>query len=279
MHDALRLAGRAGGVGEEVRRLGVDLERGQHARLARRARTARARRARPTATSRSASSRIASIGTGLPRRDDSRCVITTFASLASSRCATAGAAKPGEDRHLDRAEVRDRVRGDGDLGRHRQEDRDAVARPDAERRRAARRGASRRARARRRSARGASRPRRGRRPRRASGRRAPSGGRSCARSRPSPPTNQVAHAGPARVVEHLRPRAARTRARGRRRERPEPLRLLDRAADELGVARSARRGATSRVAFACSTRRLVGASRRSRSRAQPYWRSRAVSVC
>ena len=29
VHDALGLAGRAGGVGEEVRRLGVDLERGQ----------------------------------------------------------------------------------------------------------------------------------------------------------------------------------------------------------------------------------------------------------
>ena len=41
-----------------------------------------------------ASSRIVSIGTVFPRRDDSCCVITTFASLASSRCATAGAAKP-----------------------------------------------------------------------------------------------------------------------------------------------------------------------------------------
>ena len=38
----------------------------------------------------------------------------------------------GEDRHLDRADVRDRVRRDRDLGRHRQEDPDAVARLDAE---------------------------------------------------------------------------------------------------------------------------------------------------
>ena len=93
VHDALRLPGRARRVREEVRVLRVDLERRQLAGQRRRARTARARRARPTALRR-ASSRIASIGTRLPRRDDSRCVITTFASLASSRCATAGAAKP-----------------------------------------------------------------------------------------------------------------------------------------------------------------------------------------
>ncbi len=37
---------------------------------------------------------MASIGIVLPRREDSRCVITTFASLACRRCATAGAAKP-----------------------------------------------------------------------------------------------------------------------------------------------------------------------------------------
>ena len=40
--------------------------------------------------------------------------------------------EPGEDRHLHRADVRARVRGDRDLGRHRQEDRDAVALADAE---------------------------------------------------------------------------------------------------------------------------------------------------
>ena len=39
----------------------------------------------------------------------------------------------GEDRHLDRADVRARVRGDGGLGRHRHVDRDPVARADAER--------------------------------------------------------------------------------------------------------------------------------------------------
>jgi hypothetical protein len=57
-------------------------------------------------------------------------VITTFASLARRRSATAGAA----DRDLDRAEMGHRVRRDGDLGRHRQVDRDAVAGAHAERR-------------------------------------------------------------------------------------------------------------------------------------------------
>ena len=42
----------------------------------------------------SACSRMASIGIVLPRREDSCCVITTFASLACRRWATAGAAKP-----------------------------------------------------------------------------------------------------------------------------------------------------------------------------------------
>jgi len=34
------------------------------------------------------------MGICLPRRDELCCVITTFASLASSRCLTAGAANP-----------------------------------------------------------------------------------------------------------------------------------------------------------------------------------------
>ena len=52
---------------------------------------------------------------------------------ARSRCATAGAAKPEKIGTWIAPEVRARVRGDRDLGRHRQEDRDAVARADAER--------------------------------------------------------------------------------------------------------------------------------------------------
>ena len=44
-----------------------------------------------------------------------------------------GRGEAGEDRHLDRADVRARVRRGGCLGRHRQVDRDAVARLDAER--------------------------------------------------------------------------------------------------------------------------------------------------
>ena len=50
VHDALRRAGRAGRVREQVRRLRVDLRRRQHARETRRARTGRAPRARRSAT-------------------------------------------------------------------------------------------------------------------------------------------------------------------------------------------------------------------------------------
>ena len=60
-------------------------------------------------------------------------MITTFASESCSRCTIAGAANPGEDRHLNRAEVRAGVRGDRRLRRHRHVDRDAVAGGDAER--------------------------------------------------------------------------------------------------------------------------------------------------
>ena len=107
------------------------------------------RRARPTAPRARASSRISSIGTGLPRRDDSRCVITTFASLASQPLRDGRRGEAGEDRHLDRADVRACVRGDRrpratSAGRSR---RGRRARRRA--RRAPRRAASPRARARR----------------------------------------------------------------------------------------------------------------------------------
>ena len=63
---------------------------------------------------------------------------TTFAPASASRDDTAGPAKPGEDRHLDRPDVRARMRCDRSLGRHRQE------RPDRRRprRRRARASAS-----------------------------------------------------------------------------------------------------------------------------------------
>ena len=44
--------------------------------------------------SRRASSRISSIGTLLPRRNDDRAVIAALAPESTRRCATAGAAKP-----------------------------------------------------------------------------------------------------------------------------------------------------------------------------------------
>ena len=47
-----------------------------------------------TCTSTPVSRTTSSIGICLPRRDELCCVITTFASLASSRCLTAGAATP-----------------------------------------------------------------------------------------------------------------------------------------------------------------------------------------
>ncbi len=95
VHDPFRHAGRSRRVREQVRRLRVDVERRQLA-------GAVGDKLVPGATttcssdgaSRRAASRIASIGTGLPRRDDSCVVIATFASLAWSRCATVGAANP-----------------------------------------------------------------------------------------------------------------------------------------------------------------------------------------
>ena len=122
----------------------------------------------------------------------------------------------GEDRHLDRAQVCARVRGDRDLGRHRQEDRDAVAGPDAERRELLGEPRRRRARAPRRSARGARRPRRARPRRRRRACARPSGARSCSaiesgRRRTTSPTR--ARATGRRPASH----GARSRGRGRRR--------------------------------------------------------------
>ncbi len=58
--------------------------------------------------------------------------MATFASDAWSLWVDGRRGEPGEDRDLDRADVRAGVRGDRDLRRHRQEDRDAVALLDAE---------------------------------------------------------------------------------------------------------------------------------------------------
>ena len=149
----------------------------------------------------------------------------------------------GEDRHLERAEVRAGVRGDRDLRRHRQEDPDRVALADAESTQALRR---------------AERPRRTARARSATSR-VPSSPCQIAASslgelagRPLwtqfqarlsfPPVNQVAHSS----RETCPPPAPRARENSRPRSsisgRPEALGLLDRDAVERPgtVARRAR---------------------------------------
>ena len=94
MHARPWACRRPGGVGQEVRGLGVDLERRQVAWPVVELEGREQRPAPAEPDPRIASSTISSIGTLRPRREDSRRVITTFASLASSRWATAGAAKP-----------------------------------------------------------------------------------------------------------------------------------------------------------------------------------------
>ena len=134
VHDALRPAGRAGRVREQVRVLRVDLERpaarpGQGVELERREHDvldATAPRAAPPRGSRASARASRGASDSRLRDHDLR-----LARLQPLRDRRRGEAR--EDRHLDRADVRARVRGDRDLGRHRQEDRDAVARLDAER--------------------------------------------------------------------------------------------------------------------------------------------------
>ena len=80
-----------------------------------------------------ASSAAGFISAWLPRRSPPSAVMIAFAFASCSRAATADGAKPGEDRHVERAELRDRVGGDHRLGDHRHEHRDRVALADAER--------------------------------------------------------------------------------------------------------------------------------------------------
>ena len=131
VHDALRLARRAGGVRQQVRRLGVDLSGGQHAGQA----VELERRDDDVLDARRFAACLVEDlehrhGLAPARRGDLRDHDLRLAGLEALRDGRRGEA--GEDRYLDGAEVGDRVRGDGHLGRHRQEDRDAVAGPDAE---------------------------------------------------------------------------------------------------------------------------------------------------
>ena len=196
--------------------LGVDLERGQRrpgsASSSNGASTTCA--FEPASAHRLLEDREHRHGLAAPRRLGLRDHDLRLARLEPLR--DGGRGEAGEDRHLDRADVRDRVRGDRDLGRHRQEDRDAVARLDAERdellgepRHVARELGERQLAARAVLAE----PDRGDRVRPALG---PAVDAVVARSRRLPPTNHVAHSGPRDVVVDLRPTAARTRGPCRR---------------------------------------------------------------
>ena len=191
---ALRLARRARRVREEVRRLALDLDRIERSRPCR-------RRSRPTRRLVRASS-----GTSTPARLQTTMCSTVGESTKrlvehllhrdelpapirgvrrehdlragvreARRHGRAGEA--GEDRHLDRADVRARVRGDRGLGRHRQEGPDCVALDGRRARGAPRRAVAPRARAPPTSATGALPPRAPRPRPRDPASRAPSGAR------------------------------------------------------------------------------------------------------
>ena len=134
---ALRPAGRSRGVGEEVWMLGGHVERRQRPVSERHAPGAVGatpfddvldRRRRATRLlDRFPHLRLLPAAIRPVGRDDH----PRAGVLESLR--DRGSAEAGEDRHLDRAEMRARVRDDGDLRAHRQVDRDPVAGLDAER--------------------------------------------------------------------------------------------------------------------------------------------------
>ena len=144
---ALRPAGRARRVGEEVRRLGVDLDRRRAfpAAASRRSGHARVSRFHSITCSSAcgpASSSVARISIALaaaerPVGADHDLRLRVLEPRRDRRRREAG-----EDRHLDGADVRARVRGDGDRRAHRHVDRDAVAFARRRARRAPRRAAS-----------------------------------------------------------------------------------------------------------------------------------------
>ena len=181
----------------------------------------------------------------------------------------------GEDRHLDRADVRDGVRGDGHLGRHRQEDRDTVAGADAERdetlgepghvaRELGECQLAPRA--------VLAEPDRGD-PVRIRGGPAVD---AVVRDRDRAPDEPGRPVRTARVVEYPRPRPANSRPRSSTTSGQNHSGSVDRAAHQVGVAR--RSGAsTRRVAFAC--RSVASSGRQTISLTRGTLRDGGVSVC
>ena len=133
VEDALRLARCARRVGEQVRMLRVDRERGQRAGAAGDLlvpgsddHVLERRRLLPCLLEDLEHRHLASPAQRCARRDRDPGLGVDEPPGDGRR------SKPGENRHLHRADVRARVRGDRRLGRHRQVDRDAVAGLDAE---------------------------------------------------------------------------------------------------------------------------------------------------
>ena len=218
--DALRLARRAGRVRQQVRVLRVDLERRQLPGLAADELRPRLRLPLPrdhVAVADDLVERLAHLHPPAPAQRpvgaDHDLRLRRLEPLAHGR-----RGEPGEDRDLHGPDVRARVRGDRDLRAHRHEDRDAVARLDAELderlgelRRLARELGPRAL-----AARAVLAEEHGRRLVRASA--PPSGARSSARCSPA----RRRTTSPTRSRARCRARAptgARTRARGRRRPR------------------------------------------------------------
>ncbi len=133
VEDALRLARRPRGVGEQVRMLRVDRERGQRAGAGGHLLVPRGdehvlerRRLLPCLLEDLEHRHLASAAQRCARRD------RDFGLGVDEPLGDGRRREPGEDRHLDRADVRAGVRGDRRLRRHRQIDRDPVAGLDAE---------------------------------------------------------------------------------------------------------------------------------------------------
>ena len=272
---ALRPAGRARRVREQVGRLRVDLDRRQvaagargqlvpvavaaehHRRVLEPEPPPDDRVRRPSARRASASSSdLLHRARRWPRRSEPSAVITAFALASASRAAIAGAAKPEKIGTWTAPRCAHACEATATCRRHRQEDPDRVALADAERGEPL--GEPRRSRRRARASSSSVRVavlaeedrRRLVRPRAAQ----PSGARRRPARLSRAPTNQRAHSIPSETsstrshgVENSSPRSSTTR-------RPEALRLVDREAVQLGVALAARARRIRRVTFARSIR-------------------------